>query len=110
MKVANAEHAVVDIRKLRDYCLSTEHRRGQHKASVFAAVLGLTAQDAQALRQALLTAIRTHEAIPTERDEYGQRYVLDFSMSGPGGQAVVRSCWIVRHDENFPRLTSCYVL
>jgi hypothetical protein len=31
MKLPNAERAFVDVRKLRDYCLSGEHPRGQHK-------------------------------------------------------------------------------
>lgn len=35
MKLPNADRAVVDLRKLRDYCLSQEHPRGQHKARLF---------------------------------------------------------------------------
>lgn len=35
MKLPNAERAVVDVRKLRNYCLNAEHPRGQHKARVF---------------------------------------------------------------------------
>jgi hypothetical protein len=110
MTLPNAEDAVVDIGKLRDYCLSPEHPRGRHKARVFEAVLGLTAGHAEELREALLAAARTHEAAPTERDYYGQRYVLDFIMTTATGQAEVRSTWIVRRREDFPRLTSCYVL
>ncbi len=110
MKLPNPEHAVVDIEKLRHYCLSLEHPRGRHKARVFAAVLGLTADHAEILRESLLNAIRTHEAIPTEQDEYGQRFVVDFTMNGPAGSARVRSCWIIRRGEDFARLTSCYVL
>jgi hypothetical protein len=37
-------------------------------------------------------------------------YVLDFPISRPVRQAMVRSGWIVRKGEDFPRLTSCYVL
>ena len=70
----------------------------------------MTADNAEELRDALLAAARTHDAIPTEQDEYGQRYVLDFTMNEPAGQANVRSSWIVRRGEDFPRLTSCYVL
>jgi hypothetical protein len=110
MKLPNCERAVVDIAKLRDYCLSIEHLRGRHKARVFAAALGLSAQDAEELRDALLAAAQTNDALPTEQDAYGQRYVLDFRMRGPSGQAIVRSSWIIRSDEDFPRLTSCYVL
>jgi hypothetical protein len=110
MKLPNGEQAVVDIAKLRDYCLNTNHLRGRHKARVFAAVLGIAAEDAHQLRLAILEAAKTNEATKTSQDQYGQRYVLDFTMNGPGGQAQVRSSWIVRTSEDFPRLTSCYVL
>jgi hypothetical protein len=110
VKLPNPERAVVDILKLRNYCLSPEHRRGCHKARVFAASLGLTADDANYLREALLAAVRENEAAPVGHDEYGVRYVLDFMASGPAGQAMVRSSWIIRRDEDYPRLTSCYVI
>jgi len=40
MKLPNPERAIVDLKKLRDYCLSSEHPRGRHKARMFAAILG----------------------------------------------------------------------
>ena len=110
MKLPNAENAVVDIKKLRDYCLSSEHRRGKHKAQVFAAVFQLTAQDSEELQKTLLSAARTEDAVPTEEDEYGRRYILDFLLRRENRQAMVRSCWIIRRGETFPRLTSCYIL
>jgi len=110
MKLPNAERAIVDIRKLRDYCLNLQHRRGRHKARVFSAVLGLTSDHADQLREALLAAARVCEATPGEKDEYGQRFVLDFEVSGPAGSATVRTSWIVIRGEDFPRLSSCYVL
>jgi hypothetical protein len=110
MQLPNAEQAIVDIAKLRDYCLSPTHPRGRHQARVFAATLGLRSDDAELLRRALLCAAMTEQAIVTERDAFGDRYVLDFRMQGPGGEAVVRSAWIVRTGEISPRLTSCYVL
>ncbi len=110
MKLPNPEHAFVDIHKLSDYCLSMDHPYGRHKARVFASALGLEAEDAESLQEALLDAAMVGEVELGEQDEYGQRYVLDFEMIGPEGQATVRSSWIVRSDEDFPRLTSCYVL
>lgn len=110
MKLPNADRAFVDMAKLRGYCLNMNHRRGQHKARVFAAVLGLTTEDAEFLRDALLSAAQSYDAVPTEEIEYGQLYVLDFQISRSIGQAVIRSGWIVRKDEDFPRLTSCYIL
>ena len=110
MKLPKGDRAVVDIVKLTDYCLSTSHPRGRHKARVFAATLGLTSVHADVLRDALLEAARTDEATASDQDEFGQRYVVDFAMTGPAGQARVRGTWIIRTGEDFPRLTSCYVL
>lgn len=110
MRLPNPEFAVVDLRKLRDYCLNPEHPRGKHKAQVFSVALGLGAGDAEELRETLLSAARSEEAITGEEDEYGKRYVLDSEMRTAVGTATVRSGWIVRHGEDFPRLTSCYVV
>jgi hypothetical protein len=110
VRLPNAERALVDVAKLHDYCLNPNHLRGRHKARVFLAALGLTATHADDLCAALLAAARIEDPIPGDRDEYGERYVLDFSMTGPAGQAQVRSAWIVRVGEDFPRLSSCYVL
>ena len=110
MRLPNAARAIVEVEKLRDYCLSDNHPRGKHKARVFAMVLGLTASDAFELRDAILSAVRTEEAMAGERDEYGQRYIVDFSMRRQGREVIVRRAWIVRRGEDVPRLTSCYVL
>ncbi len=110
MKLPAGKNAVVDIAKLRDYCLSATHPRGRHKARVFAATFGFTAADTDVLRHALLNAAINGEAAAGERDDYGQRYVLDFELSGPKGKATVRSSWIILHKEGIPRMTSCYVL
>src|SRR6266849_3244637 len=110
MKLPNPDRAVVEIVKLRDYCLSRSHPRGRHTARVFAATLGLTVDHAEELRSALLEAARWEEATAMDQDEYGQRFVVDFKMNGPAGEGRVRSSWIVRAGEDFPRLTSCYVL
>jgi hypothetical protein len=110
VKLPNSGDAVVDVRKLRDYCLSPRHPRGRHKARVFVSALGLTANDAEELRAALLSAALSEEAVPAENDEYGERYMLDFEMETEAGIATVRSGWTVRRKEDFPRLTSCWVL
>ena len=109
-KLPNPQNAVVDIRKLRDYCLSLHHPRGRHKARVFASVLGLTERDAERLRDALLSAAYLEDVSLAESDQYGERYVLDFEMETEAGTAMIRSGWIVRNEEEFPRLTSCWVL
>jgi len=110
MKLPGSDRALVDVAKLREYCLNERHPRGRHKARLFASVLGLTREDAEILRQELLRAAVDGDASPSERDDYGQRYVVNFEMAGPSGSAVIRSIWIVLKGENYPRLITCYVL
>ncbi len=110
MRLPNGECAVVERAKVVDYCLNRDHIRGRHKARVFASALGLTDRDADVLRDTLLFVARAEDAQPTMQDVYGQRYVIDFTMTVGRRQARVRSTWIIRTGEDFPRLTSCYVL
>ncbi|BAY19270.1 hypothetical protein NIES21_51300 [Anabaenopsis circularis NIES-21] len=106
----NAENAVVDIRKLRDYCLNTEHSTGKHKARLFSSILGISADDAEELRQILLEVVKTYEVQLGRCDEFGQRYTLDFSLEWKGRSALIRSGWIIEHKSNIPKLTTCYPL
>lgn len=111
MKIPNAEMAIVDIRKLRDYCLNPVHDEGKHKAHLFKVALNLTANNAEDLREILLEAIKTHDdARLGRRDEYGQRYLLDFMLEWHGKWALVRSGWIIEHGKMIPRLTTCFPL
>jgi hypothetical protein len=110
MKLPEAGEAVVDMDKLLGYCLNPEHPRGRHKARVFASALGIAPADAEFLRARLLEAAGKCDATAGEADEYGQRYILDFECIKGDRSATVRSGWIVRRGEIFPRLTSCYVL
>jgi hypothetical protein len=109
MRMPNCEQAYVDIVKIRDYCLSPTHPRGRHKSRVFAASLGLSQADEKEFRKALLGAACNEDAMLGELDAYGQRYVIDFRMSTATGEATIRSVWIIRNDEEHPRLLTCYV-
>jgi hypothetical protein len=105
------EKITVDIAKLQNYCLDPQHPRGKHKARVFEATLGLTSGDAHLLQEALLDAVRNREEHMQvgEKDEYGQRYLLDFDLTTDKGTAAVRSAWIVLSGGTELRLTTCYV-
>ncbi|MDQ5845824.1 MAG: hypothetical protein M3539_11080 [Acidobacteriota bacterium] len=112
MKLSNAENAVVDIAKLRDYTLNSNHPEGKHKARAFREKLGLEGNDAELLRKSILEAILKAEAIEQKATEYGRRFVVDFEVQRGVGvimyKAVVRTAWIIRNDEDFPRLTTCF--
>jgi hypothetical protein len=103
---------IVSIEKLQAYCLSETHPRGRHKARVFKARLGLRAEHAHRLAEALVEAVSTRsgEMVPGDSDAYGERYTLDFDMTTASGAATIRSGWIVRRGEDVLRFVSCFVL
>jgi len=106
----NAEKAILDIRKLEDYCLSPSHPRGRHKARVFRDALNLQRSDAAWLRETLLEAVRSHEATQTETDAWGTYWDLDVKIGRQSKSAVVRTIWIVRTGESRPSFVTCWVL
>jgi hypothetical protein len=109
MRLPNAEHAVVEIEKLRDYALNPDHDAGKHKARVFHSALGFRQADAERLRQMVLTAAYTEEAKPGKLLAHGQMYTMDFNVQGFSGAVTIRTGWIVATGTDFPRLVTCYV-
>lgn len=109
MKLPNADCAIVDIAKLRDYSLNSAHGEGKHKARVFAALLGFTTADAERLREMILTAVLSQESLPGVTDEHGTRYAVDFETQGLRSMVTIRTAWIINAGETVPRLVSCYV-
>jgi hypothetical protein len=110
MFLPNVQNAFIDDRKLIDYCLSENHPVGKHKARVFMSALGFSLEHFQELKEGILNKILESEAIQTEINQYGVLYVVDVNIKNPPKEAIVKTSWIVRKDEDFPRLTSCYVI
>lgn len=77
MKLPNAHLAIVELRKLQDYCLNPEHPRGKHKVRVFQSALGIGREDAEELRERILTAVDVQDCVPGDCDVYGARYIVD---------------------------------
>ena len=110
MRLPKGDRAIIDARKILDYSLNPEHDEGKHKARLFRDLLGLALEDAPRLVAALRAAAVQGEAVPEAEDRYGQRYVIDFEMTGLRGTVVVRSAWIVRTGETIPRFVTCYIM
>ena len=106
MKLPNGDRADLGT-KLTDYSLNPLHRHGQHKARVFESVLGITLANSEVLADALVGAA---DAVAKGDNGFGQIYVLRFQMTTGKGTATVLSAWIVRHGEDFPRLTTCFIV
>jgi hypothetical protein len=110
MNLPNADRAVVDIAKLRDYCLSPIHRQGKFKTKVFLSSLGIGTGHANLLREWLVDAAINSEASPGRKDAFGDRFIVDFVAQHKSRSATIRSIWIVRSGEDFPRLVTSYVI
>ncbi|NJM66370.1 MAG: hypothetical protein HC851_12270 [Acaryochloris sp. RU_4_1] len=110
MKLPNPQRAYIDTSKLAGYCLNFNHDDGQHKARVFKSALNITVDNLEELKSALIQAIESYDAVPDKSNQYGQKYTIDFSMTHQNKTAIVHSVWIVRFDEEFTRLVTCYVL
>jgi uncharacterized protein DUF6883 len=102
MKLPNAQNAVVDIAKLRDYCLNPNHPKGKHKARAFLDKLGLERNDAEYLRQAILEGILEAEAVEEEATGYGRRFVVDLELQ--------RGVGVIWHTQLFERHGSFEVM
>lgn len=109
-RLPNADAAILDIRKLADYCLNPSHPRGRHKARVFREALGLESGNAAWLRDALLQAVRSSEAQQVSADAWGSYWRVDATVRRQGKSAVVRTIWIMRNGEDIPRFVTCWVL
>src|SRR5690348_12402836 len=105
----NAESAILDIRKLEDYCLNPAHPRGRHKARVFAATIGVSRQDSEWLREVLMTGVKSGDATELLAGPSGTRWRVDIPVERHRKRIVVRTIWIVRSYERVPRFITCWV-
>jgi hypothetical protein len=105
VKLPNGDRAVVGPEKVRDYLLSSSHPTGRFKAAVFSST-GVSAEDFE--KWLLLTA-RSGEATAVARTPYGEKFEIRATLAGRNGRTLeVITAWIVRTEEDFPRLITAY--
>ena len=108
MKVPNAEQAIIEVAKVRDYLLSASHPVGRFKAAFFRA-LGYTPENYGELEADLRRLVETADAGSEEAAEYGQKYRVSGQLTGPGGvAATVVTVWIVLRGESQPRFVTAF--
>ena len=76
----NWNQAILDIRKIEDYCLNPAHPRGRHKARVFRDALDLQRGDAAWLQDILLESVRSSEATEVSATMWGTQRRLDVTI------------------------------
>jgi|SRR5690242_14578411 hypothetical protein len=108
MSLPNADRAVIDPAKVRDYLLAAAHPVGRFKARFFFA-LGYAAEQWERLRDDILILARTGAVSSETAIAYGRKFEVDGILAGPTGRsATVRSIWIIRTGEDFPRLVTVF--
>lgn len=106
----NAEHAVVDYRKLSTYSLNPTHPTGGHKARVFQSALGYNPTNSDVLASRVQKGILSAPAKVLDANQHGQRMSVDMPILGANGETViVRSGWIYEPDTAVPRMTTIFV-
>ncbi len=105
----NAARAQIDARKFTEYALNPLSGDGRNKARVFQSALGYTRENYHELIEQIRTGILSTPAIKGTLDGYGARYTVDIMVTGPKGQAIVRTGWIFEPGNEIPRLTTAFV-
>jgi hypothetical protein len=101
VRLPNAELAVIDDAKVRDYLVSSSHPVGRFK-SVFFAALGFTSANWEVLRDALLELARSADASPGQPSPFGQKYEVRGRLRGPSGrQAEIITVWQISNGREF---------
>ena len=106
----NAEHAVIDPKKMSAYALNTEHPVGGHKAIKMQSALGFNPSNADILSTKIREGLESNKAILLNSDVHGQRMAVDMPIQGINGNtALVRTGWMYETGASVPRLTTIYV-
>ena len=88
------EHAVIEDSKFVDYALNPHSERGQHKARLFAQVLGFNLSNWLLLKRAILEALPARPARLTSETVFGKKYEVVIPITGPNGRmADVLTIW-----------------
>ena len=106
----NHENAYTEDSKFFDYLLNEGHPVGKHKAIVFKKVLGVTLSNYNVLKERILKGIINYPALEGMSDVYGIRYIVDFPWRENDSNVIIRTAWIIRVRENFPRLVTVFIL
>jgi Domain of unknown function (DUF6883) len=107
MKLPNRENAVVEDEKILDYLISEAHPIGRFKAKVFRR-LGFDETNVDLFRKCLKSIANAEEIISTRNTKHGVKYGVVGLLSGPTGQTMVLTVWIIENDTEIPRLVTAY--
>jgi hypothetical protein len=110
MKLPNFDCAVVPVRKITHYLLSSMHRDGQHKATFFRG-FGFKLEAPEELATALLAHARNCEVAEIVPTPFGRNFVIEGTLTAPDGRTPkVRAVWFIANGEETATLATAYPL
>ena len=108
VKLPNADRAIVDKRKVRDYLLSRSHPIGRFKAA-FLASAGFVPENWRDLATQLRELAALGDALAGDQSEHGEKYVISGILKGPQGLSLeVTTIWLVPAKGGAPRLVTVF--
>jgi hypothetical protein len=108
MRLPYAQRAVIAREKLTDYLLSPRHAVGKDKAAWFAA-FGCSAARWTEFAAALERHARDNDVAERRDTPRGIYYIIEGALDTPDRRnPAVRSVWLVRTGEDFPRFVTAY--
>jgi hypothetical protein len=97
------------LEKVEQYCLSTEHEYGKHKALLFQRLLGISQTNSEILLDAIFSASQTNQAFFVKTTPYCDIYNIVFSLTTDVSTCRIRTGWCVKHETQVPHLSTAYI-
>ncbi len=108
MKLPNADKAMVEREKVRDYLLDPAHPDNGGKAQFFER-LGFRRSEWEILADAFLALAHKAEVTHGMKSPHGQKYVIVGRLESPSGRVVsVQTIWIMDKSLDVARLVTAY--
>jgi hypothetical protein len=107
-RLPQAETAIVDAAKVRDYLLNAENEQNRGKAGLFGK-FGFKRERWQQLAEALRAHCATNEVVEVSSSPHGEKFVVMCNLATPDGRnPCMRSVWIINAGNTLPRLVTAY--
>ena len=109
-KAFTAENLIIPKDKLVAYALNKEHKLGGPKAVAFEKALGYTKDNYKDLSDKVKNSIGDFDIVNKGATKHGVKFEVLMTMTGPNGKSAnVITGWIIKNNEQQPRMTTIYV-
>lgn len=105
----NFQVAYIPDEKIYGYCLNVLHEQGKHKARMFKRVLGISANEGELLKQAIIHKLPFSPISQIRENRQGIIYTVPLNIRIFDKEADVITAWIIEYDYLIPRLITCFV-